>query len=45
MISFISMIQKIKKKETDSEIQRTILVIARGEGVGRTGRSKIVEGD
>lgn len=44
MISFISMIQK-KKKKPESEIQRTILVIARGERVGRTGRSRIVEGD
>lgn len=41
MISFISMIQK---KKTESEIQRTILVIARGEGAGRTGK-RIVEGD
>lgn len=44
MISFISMIQK-KKKKPESEIQRTILVIARGEGAGRTGRRRIVEGD
>lgn len=33
-----------KKKKTESEIQRTILVIARGEGAGRTGK-RIVEGD